>query len=246
MNLAQSLSRRLRARSGARGVPGYLATASCFLVSGRLAGGLHTEPGARVAVVLDNRLDTALLYWAAQSAGAIFRSPVVAALGRGARLLHRRPRGAAGGSGTATCCPRGPSTRVALDRDDREVLAPPLHLRHDRPPEGRPPLPRRRPGRRPRSQALHHGYPPRRSHPRGDAALPHDGHPLAPRHAPRRGMLRPTAALGSGDLAPDPRACGSHRCTSLRPCSTTSSMPRAARRARPLGAAGTRVRRAPR
>ncbi len=38
----------------------------------RIAGGLEVEPGERVAVVLDNRLETALLYWAAQWAGAVF------------------------------------------------------------------------------------------------------------------------------------------------------------------------------
>jgi 2-furoate---CoA ligase len=38
----------------------------------RIAGGLHVDPGDRVAVVLDNRLETALLYWAAQWAGAVF------------------------------------------------------------------------------------------------------------------------------------------------------------------------------
>ena len=38
----------------------------------RIAGGLGVEPGERVAVVLDNRLETALLYWAVQWAGAVF------------------------------------------------------------------------------------------------------------------------------------------------------------------------------
>ena len=38
----------------------------------RIAGGLDLEPGDRLAVVLDNRLETALLYWAAQWAGAVF------------------------------------------------------------------------------------------------------------------------------------------------------------------------------
>src|SRR5687767_6390404 len=37
----------------------------------RIAGGFGVEPGERVAVVLDNRLETALLYWACQWAGAI-------------------------------------------------------------------------------------------------------------------------------------------------------------------------------
>jgi 2-furoate---CoA ligase len=38
----------------------------------RIAGGMGVRPGARVAVVLDNRVETALLYWAAQWAGAVF------------------------------------------------------------------------------------------------------------------------------------------------------------------------------
>ena len=38
----------------------------------RIAGGLALDPGDRLAVVLDNRLETALLYWAAQWSGAVF------------------------------------------------------------------------------------------------------------------------------------------------------------------------------
>jgi 2-furoate---CoA ligase len=37
----------------------------------RIAGGLGARPGERVAIVLDNRLETALLYWACQWAGAV-------------------------------------------------------------------------------------------------------------------------------------------------------------------------------
>ena len=37
----------------------------------RVAGGLGLEPGERLALVLDNRLETALLYWAAQWAGVV-------------------------------------------------------------------------------------------------------------------------------------------------------------------------------
>ena len=37
----------------------------------RIAGGLGVEPGERVAFVLDNRLETPLLYWACQWAGAV-------------------------------------------------------------------------------------------------------------------------------------------------------------------------------
>ena len=37
----------------------------------RVAGGLGLEPGERLALVLDNRLETAFLYWAAQWAGVV-------------------------------------------------------------------------------------------------------------------------------------------------------------------------------
>ena len=37
----------------------------------RIAGGLDLAPGDRVAIVLDNRLETALLYWACQWAGLV-------------------------------------------------------------------------------------------------------------------------------------------------------------------------------
>jgi 2-furoate---CoA ligase len=38
----------------------------------RIAGGLQLEAGDRLAVVLDNRIETALLYWAAQWRGVVF------------------------------------------------------------------------------------------------------------------------------------------------------------------------------
>jgi 2-furoate---CoA ligase len=86
----------------------------------RLAGGLDVEPGERVAVVLDNRLETALLYWAAQWAGAVF-VPLSWRVSAeeldyclrdcGARLVIR----------DGDALPEGLSHAGALDRDEREV-----------------------------------------------------------------------------------------------------------------------------
>ena len=91
--------------------------------------------------------------------------------------------------------PEGPEHPGALDRDEQEASLAALHLRHDRPPQGRAALPSRRPRRR-----LVAGAPARlrlgRSHARRHAALPHDGDPLAARDAPRRRLLRPAGALG--------------------------------------------------
>ena len=83
-----------------------------------------------------------------------------------------------------------------------------------------------------------------RPHARRDAALPHDGHPLAARDAPRRRLLRAAGALGSRRGAAADRArSGSRRCTSRRRCSTTSShrpgsRRTTSRRVRALGYAG--------
>ena len=45
---------------------------SCKARAARIAGGLELEPGERLATVLDNRVETALLYWAAQWSGGVF------------------------------------------------------------------------------------------------------------------------------------------------------------------------------
>ena len=73
MNLAQSLLAACERHPELEAFPGDHATASCCARVARIAGGLDVEARrARVAVVLDNRLETALLYWAAQWAGAVF------------------------------------------------------------------------------------------------------------------------------------------------------------------------------
>ncbi len=71
MNLAQSLLDACERHPRLEAFPG-IPYGDLLERVARLAGGLGVEPGARVAVVLDNRLETALLYWAAQWAGAVF------------------------------------------------------------------------------------------------------------------------------------------------------------------------------
>jgi 2-furoate---CoA ligase len=86
----------------------------------RIAGGLRVDPGDRVAVVLDNRLETALLYWAAQWAGAVFvplswrlsEDELGYCLGDcGARVVLRDGDG----------LPDGPDHPGELAREEREI-----------------------------------------------------------------------------------------------------------------------------
>ncbi|HEU0336823.1 MAG TPA: AMP-binding protein [Gaiellaceae bacterium] len=70
MNLAQSLLAACERHPELEAFPG-LTYGELLPRVQRLAGGLAVEPGERVAFVLDNRLETALLYWAAQWAGAV-------------------------------------------------------------------------------------------------------------------------------------------------------------------------------
>ena len=71
MNLARSLYAACERHPEVEAFPGVRYGELLRRVR-RIAGGLGVEPGARVAVVLDNRLETTLLYWAAQWAGAVF------------------------------------------------------------------------------------------------------------------------------------------------------------------------------
>jgi 2-furoate---CoA ligase len=71
VNLAQSLLAACERHPRQEAFPGLRYDELLPRVA-RIAGGLGVKPGERVAVVLDNRLETALLYWAAQWAGAVF------------------------------------------------------------------------------------------------------------------------------------------------------------------------------
>jgi 2-furoate---CoA ligase len=70
MNLAQSLLAACERHPELEAFPG-LTYGELLPQVRRLAGGLALDPGDRLALVLDNRLETALLYWAAQWAGAV-------------------------------------------------------------------------------------------------------------------------------------------------------------------------------
>ena len=71
MNLAVSLLAACERHPELEAFPG-LPYGELLVRTRQTAGGLDLEPGDRLAVVLDNRLETALLYWAAQWAGAVF------------------------------------------------------------------------------------------------------------------------------------------------------------------------------
>jgi 2-furoate---CoA ligase len=71
MNLALSLLSAAERNAEAEALPG-VTYAELRERAARIAGGLGLEPGERLATVLDNRIETALLYWAAQWCGAVF------------------------------------------------------------------------------------------------------------------------------------------------------------------------------
>jgi 2-furoate---CoA ligase len=71
MNLALSLLAAAERTPDAEALPGF-TYAQLAERAARIAGGLGLDPGERVATVLDNRVETALLYWAAQWCGAVF------------------------------------------------------------------------------------------------------------------------------------------------------------------------------
>jgi 2-furoate---CoA ligase len=71
VNLAVSLLAAAERHPEAEALPG-LGYATLRERAARIAGGLALERGERLAVVLDNRVETAVLYWAAQWAGAVF------------------------------------------------------------------------------------------------------------------------------------------------------------------------------
>ena len=119
MNLARSLLVACERHPELEAFPG-LAYGELLPRVRRIAGGLEVEPGERVAVVLDNRLETALVYWAAQWCGAIAvplswrlsAEELDYCLGDcGARVVLRED----------DALPDGPEHPGALDRDEREL-----------------------------------------------------------------------------------------------------------------------------
>ena len=155
MNLARSLYAACERHPEVEAFPGVRYGELLDRVR-RIAGGLGVEPGARVAVVLDNRLETTLLYWAAQWAGAVF-VPLSWRLSAaeldycladcGARVVIR----------DVDPLPDGAEHPGALDRDERELSL----LLYTSGTTGRPKgVPRSHAADRAGgwSQALQHGY----------------------------------------------------------------------------------------
>jgi 2-furoate---CoA ligase len=71
VNLALSLLAAAERQPRAEALPG-ITYRELRARAARIAGGLGLERGERIATVLDNRVETALLYWAAQWSGAVF------------------------------------------------------------------------------------------------------------------------------------------------------------------------------
>ena len=155
MNLARSLLDACERTPEAEAFPGITYRELLPRVA-RIAGGLGVEPGARVALVLDNRLEAALLYWACQWAGAV-------CVPLSWRLSEAELDYCVGDAGAEVVVaeddplPDGPAHPGALDRDDRETSL----LLYTSGTTGRPKgVPRSHAADRAggMSQALQHGY----------------------------------------------------------------------------------------
>ncbi len=119
MNLAQSLLAACERHPEHEAFPG-LAYGDLLPRVRRIAGGLAVEAGDRVAVVLDNRLETALLYWAAQWAGAVL-VPLSWRLSEDELDYCVHDCGAALVLRDGDPLPDGPEHPGALARDERET-----------------------------------------------------------------------------------------------------------------------------
>jgi 2-furoate---CoA ligase len=122
----------------------------------RIAGGLDVHESERVAVVLDNRLEAALLYWACQWAGAV-AVPLSWRLSEEELAYCLRDSGAVVVIRAGDPLPEGHEHPGALDRDERETSL----LLYTSGTTGRPKgVPRSHAADRAGgwSQALQHGY----------------------------------------------------------------------------------------
>ena len=119
MNLAQSLLAACERSPELEAFPG-IAYGELLPRVRRIAGGLGVAAGERVAVVLDNRLETALLYWAAQWAGAVI-VPLSWRLSAEELDYCVTDCGAGLCLGDGDPLPDGPEHPGALDRDERET-----------------------------------------------------------------------------------------------------------------------------
>ena len=119
MNLAQSLLDACERFPAREAFPGIRYDELLPRVQ-RIAGGLGVEPGERVAIVLDNRLETALLYWAAQWAGAV-AVPLSWRVTRDELDYCLDDCGAVRTICDGDALPDGDPHPGALDRDDRET-----------------------------------------------------------------------------------------------------------------------------
>lgn len=119
MNLAQSLLAACERHPEREAFP-RLTYGELLVRVRRVAGGLGVAEGDRVAVVLDNRLETALLYWAAQWAGAVI-VPLSWRLSADELDYCIADCGAALVLREGDPLPEGLDHPGALDRDERET-----------------------------------------------------------------------------------------------------------------------------
>jgi 2-furoate---CoA ligase len=155
VNLARSLLAACERSPDARALPGY-TYAQLRDSAARIAGGLQLGSGDRLAVVLDNRVETALLYWAAQWAGIVF-VPLSWRLSEAELDYCLEDCGAARVLRDGDALPDGPEHPGALDLGERE----PSLMLYTSGTTGRPKgVPRSHRADRAGglSQALQHGY----------------------------------------------------------------------------------------
>jgi len=155
VNLALSLLAACERHPDEPALPGYTYT-QLRESAARIAGGIGLGRGDRLAVVLDNRVETALLYWAAQWAGVVF-VPLSWRLSDAELDYCLEDCGAARVLHEGDPLPDGPAHPGALDLDERE----PSLMLYTSGTTGRPKgVPRSHRADRAGglSQALQHGY----------------------------------------------------------------------------------------